>query len=64
MTQKTIDDVYHLVELAGIYIEDGAPRTAAERLRSAAGILDALANARSEVPSDLDAVGQSDVGQL
>ncbi len=46
MSQKTIDDVFELVEIAGVYIDDGAPRTAADRLRKAAAILDQLADAR------------------
>ena len=46
MSQKTIDDVFDLVEVAGSYINDHAPRIAADRLRSAADILDQLADQR------------------
>lgn len=38
----TIERAYELVELAGTYLADGALRTAALRLRSAADVLDEI----------------------
>ena len=39
----TTDDAFALVEMAGIYVDDGALRTAADRLRKAADILETIA---------------------
>ena len=38
------EQVSELVQLAGIYLADGAPRTAADRLRKAATLLDDFAD--------------------
>lgn len=40
------EQIRGLARLAGIYIKDGAPATAAERLRTAANLCDELAKAR------------------
>ena len=42
---NNIERTFDLIELAGIYIQDGAPRTAASRLRDAAKLLDQQADA-------------------
>ncbi len=39
------DRAFELVELAGIYVDDGAFRTAAMKLRAAADLLDGIAAA-------------------
>lgn len=41
--EPNTDDVFARVELAGVYIKDGAPRSAARCLREAAVMLEALA---------------------
>ncbi len=41
---KDHDRVGELIELAGIYFVDGAPRTAAIRLRAAADLCDEIAD--------------------
>jgi hypothetical protein len=46
MGEKSLEDAFELVQVAGTYIEDGAPRTAADRLRQAASILDQIATER------------------
>ncbi|MBW4972110.1 hypothetical protein KZZ08_00675 [Roseovarius mucosus] len=38
-----LEKAFELVELAGIYVDDGAPATAADRLRKAADLLDVIA---------------------
>lgn len=46
MTEETAsisEEVAELVQMAGIYLADGAPRTAADRLRKAADLLDGFA---------------------
>lgn len=44
--RPTVDEVFDMVQLAGTYIEDGAPSTAADRLRRAAAMLDKIAEDR------------------
>lgn len=47
MSGQTLHDrIGDLVELAGVYFEDGAPRTAAVKLRQAADLLEQEANRR------------------
>lgn len=45
---RTPDDAFDLVQMAGVYVDDGAFRTAADRLRQAATILDEVANREAE----------------
>lgn len=50
MSKPTLHDrIGELVELAGVYFEDGAPRTAAVKLRQAADFLEQEANRRDRV---------------
>lgn len=41
--EPTTDDAFARVELAGVYVEDGALRSAARCLREAAAMLDTIA---------------------
>lgn len=54
MTDRpTVDDVFDMVQLAGTYIEDGAPATGADRLRKAAAMLDQIAADRDAIIANM-----------
>lgn len=46
--EPNTEDVFARVELAGVYINDGAPRSAARCLREAAAMLEALAQRQGD----------------
>lgn len=51
--QRKTKRIKHLVTMADIYLMDGAPRTAAARLREAADLADEVAEERNHLLSQV-----------